>query len=209
MQNVFRSNVFAQESMAKLDVEMKKSDDLLSQMMPKSVAEKIKVATSSSLTKKTFLRPERSLGRWDLWSLRDGHHRLQRHPCLWVTGHLLKMTPPHFVVLEIWNFQGHLQAVRRHADCGDLESDVWHVRRSLGQKQHLQGWQDIYLWCKKRTISSRWRRSRTASSAWLEPLRSKQKLPILKVARLSLKMIPFNFKTSSTFNQGRRITQSW
>ena len=37
--------------MAKLDVEMKKSDDLLSQMMPKSVAEKIKVATSSSLTK--------------------------------------------------------------------------------------------------------------------------------------------------------------
>ena len=40
-----------QESMAKLDVEMKKSDDLLSQMMPKSVAEKIKVATSSSLTK--------------------------------------------------------------------------------------------------------------------------------------------------------------
>ena len=38
--------------MAKLDVEMKKSDDLLSQMMPKSVAEKIKVATSSSLTKK-------------------------------------------------------------------------------------------------------------------------------------------------------------
>ena len=54
MQNVFRSNVFAQESMAKLDVEMKKSDDLLSQMMPKSVAEKIKVATSSSLTKKLF-----------------------------------------------------------------------------------------------------------------------------------------------------------
>ena len=49
--------------MAKLDIEMKKSDDLLSQMMPKSVAEKIKVATSSSLTKKTFLRPERSLGR--------------------------------------------------------------------------------------------------------------------------------------------------
>ena len=29
--------------MAKLDSEMKKSDDLLSQMMPKSVAEKIKV----------------------------------------------------------------------------------------------------------------------------------------------------------------------
>ena len=52
MQNIFRSNVLAQESMAKLDVEMKKSDDLLSQMMPKSVAEKIKVATSSSLTKK-------------------------------------------------------------------------------------------------------------------------------------------------------------
>ena len=63
MQNIFRSNVLAQESMAKLDVEMKKSDDLLSQMMPKSVAEKIKVAASSSLTKKTFLRPERSLGR--------------------------------------------------------------------------------------------------------------------------------------------------
>ena len=33
--------------MAKLDVEMKKSDDLLSQMMPKSVAEKIKVAIKS------------------------------------------------------------------------------------------------------------------------------------------------------------------
>ena len=33
--------------MAKLDVEMKKSDDLLSQMMPKSVAEKIKVAIMS------------------------------------------------------------------------------------------------------------------------------------------------------------------
>ena len=32
--------------MAKLDVEMKKSDDLLSQMMPKSVAEKIKVSIS-------------------------------------------------------------------------------------------------------------------------------------------------------------------
>ena len=33
--------------MAKLDVEMKKSDDLLSQMMPKSVAEKIKVEIKS------------------------------------------------------------------------------------------------------------------------------------------------------------------
>ena len=33
--------------MAKLDVEMKKSDDLLSQMMPKSVAEKIKVTIQS------------------------------------------------------------------------------------------------------------------------------------------------------------------
>ena len=32
--------------MAKLDSEMKKSDDLLSQMMPKSVAEKIKVILS-------------------------------------------------------------------------------------------------------------------------------------------------------------------
>ena len=32
--------------MAKLDAEMKKSDDLLGQMMPKSVAEKIKVAIS-------------------------------------------------------------------------------------------------------------------------------------------------------------------
>ena len=52
---------------------------------------------------------------------------------------------------------------------------------------------------KKRITSSRWRRSRTASSVWLEPLRSKQKLPILKVARLSLKMIPFIFQTSSTF----------
>ena len=45
-----------QESMAKLDVEMKKSDDLLSQMMPKSVAEKIKVATSSSFTKTFFVQ---------------------------------------------------------------------------------------------------------------------------------------------------------
>ena len=33
--------------MAKLDAEMKKSDDLLGQMMPKSVAEKIKVTISS------------------------------------------------------------------------------------------------------------------------------------------------------------------
>ena len=57
--------------MAKLDIEMKKSDDLLSQMMPKSVAEKIKVATSSSLKKKLFfarteprpLRPVKS-SRW-------------------------------------------------------------------------------------------------------------------------------------------------
>jgi guanylate cyclase len=32
-----------EESMKKLDVEMKRSDDLLSQMMPKSVAQKIKV----------------------------------------------------------------------------------------------------------------------------------------------------------------------
>ena len=184
--------------MAKLDVEMKKSDDLLSQMMPKSVAEKIKVATSSSLTKKNFslsrtehrpLRPVKS-SRWSPSSSTTS---------LYLGDWLFAKTPPHFVVLEIWNFQGHLQAVRRHADCGDLEPDVWHVRRSLGQKQHLQGWQDIYLWCKKITTSPRWRRSRTASSAWLEPLRSKQKLPILKVARLSLKMIPFNFQTSSTF----------
>ena len=32
-----------EESMGKLDAEMKRSDDLLSQMMPKSVAQKIKV----------------------------------------------------------------------------------------------------------------------------------------------------------------------
>ena len=32
-----------EESMAKLDIEMKRSDDLLDQMMPKSVAQKIKV----------------------------------------------------------------------------------------------------------------------------------------------------------------------
>ena len=32
-----------EESMAKLDIEMKRSDDLLGQMMPKSVAQKIKV----------------------------------------------------------------------------------------------------------------------------------------------------------------------
>ena len=46
--------------MAKLDVEMKKSDDLLSQMMPKSVAEKIKVSISflSFASKLSFFSPQ-------------------------------------------------------------------------------------------------------------------------------------------------------
>ena len=100
MQNIFRSNVLAQESMAKLDVEMKKSDDLLSQMMPKSVAEKIKVATSSSLTKKNFsssrteprlLRPVKS-SRWSPSSSTTS---------LSLGDWPFAKTPPHFVVLEI------------------------------------------------------------------------------------------------------------
>ena len=53
--------------MAKLDVEMKKSDDLLSQMMPKSVAEKIKVSISFlSFASEFSFFPERSISRGDL-----------------------------------------------------------------------------------------------------------------------------------------------
>ena len=44
--------------MAKLDVEMKKSDDLLSQMMPKSVAEKIKVSISFLSRNFLFFSPQ-------------------------------------------------------------------------------------------------------------------------------------------------------
>ena len=43
-----------EESMSKLDVEMKRSDDLLSQMMPKSVAEKIKNGASAVETCEVF-----------------------------------------------------------------------------------------------------------------------------------------------------------
>ena len=69
--------------MAKLDVEMKKSDDLLSQMMPKSVAEKIKVSISFlSFASEFSFFPERSISRGDLRSFRNGDNRLQRHPCL-------------------------------------------------------------------------------------------------------------------------------
>ena len=49
--------------MAKLDSEMKKSDDLLSQMMPKSVAEKIKVALSFTSSHSRSPRMEHRLLR--------------------------------------------------------------------------------------------------------------------------------------------------
>ena len=49
--------------MAKLDNEMKKSDDLLSQMMPKSVAEKIKVGFSFTSSHSRSPRMEHRLLR--------------------------------------------------------------------------------------------------------------------------------------------------
>ena len=64
IKTIFLLNIFNhQESMAKLDSEMKKSDDLLSQMMPKSVAEKIKVKVFVHTGLSPFSRTEHRLSR--------------------------------------------------------------------------------------------------------------------------------------------------